>query len=308
MKKTTSDNSTKGTRTEKKVRTEHTTRTSAKPRKSKKRKSQEGHWWNIFKKIPAWAMWIGGVLCAGAYIFVFYYFFVSPYSIRWKALYGEVNGPDGFEIRGIDISHYQEDIDWERVRNATIEGSPVSFVIIKATEGITIMDENFNDNFYQARENDIIRGAYHFYVPSVPARQQANYFLKQVHLEPGDLPPVLDVEKYDGSPLKKFQQDIKTWLDVVEKKYGVKPIIYTGYKFKMSYLNDSVFNEYPYWIAHYYVDTLTYTGPWKFWQHTDCGKVQGIKGYVDLNIYNGTMYDLRKLCIPQKEDDEEQYE
>ena len=65
----------------------------------------------------------------------------------------------------------------------------------------------------------------------------------------------------------------------------------------MQYLEDSVFNEYPYWIAHYYVDKVEYKGEWKFWQHTDCGKLPGIKGYVDFNIYNGSYYDLRCLTI-----------
>ena len=76
-----------------------------------------------------------------------------------------------------------------------------------------------------------------------------------------------------------------------------KPIIYTYYKFKMRYLSDPVFNQYPYWIAHYYVDKVEYKGEWKFWQHTDVGKLPGIKGNVDFNIYNGSYYDLRKLTI-----------
>jgi lysozyme len=83
----------------------------------------------------------------------------------------------------------------------------------------------------------------------------------------------------------------------VEKKYNVSPILYTSYKFKVRYLSDAVFDKYPYWIAHYYVDSIEYKGSWKFWQHTDCGKLPGIQGYVDFDIYNGSMYDLRKLTI-----------
>ena len=87
------------------------------------------------------------------------------------------------------------------------------------------------------------------------------------------------------------------WLNMVEKRYGVPPILYTNYKFKLDYLNTPEFKRYPYWIAHYYVRSLTYKGSWKFWQHTDCGRLPGIKEKVDLNIYNGSMYDLRRLCI-----------
>ena len=201
-------------------------------------------------------------------------------------------------IHGIDISHYQGDIDWSKLQNATIEGQPLGFIMIKATEGASEMDENFNDNFYQAREYGFIRGAYHFWSNKSSARDQAYYFLKQVHLEEGDLPPVLDVEyKPEERSVEDFQRDILTWLHIVEDRYHVKPIIYTYYKFKIKYLSDQRFDSYPYWIAHSYVDKVEYTGPWKFWQHTDAGRLPGIKGYVDFNIYNGSYYDLRQLTI-----------
>lgn len=80
----------------------------------------------------------------------------------------------------------------------------------------------------------------------------------------------------------------------------VKPIIYTYYNFKQKYLNDSRFDGYPYWIAHYYVSKMGYRGPWKFWQHTDAGRMPGIGTYVDLNIYNGSYYDLKQLTIPER--------
>ena len=232
------------------------------------------------------------------YIWAFYYFFVGPTGFRWRALYGDQKFPEGYMIQGIDSSHYQGDIDWAKLQNATIEGQPLGFIMIKATEGSSRMDENFNDNFYQAREYGFIRGAYHFWSNKSSARDQAYYFLKQVHLEEGDLPPVLDVEhKPEERSVEDFQRDILTWLHIVEDRYHVKPIIYTYYKFKLKYLSDRRFDSYPYWIAHYYVDKVEYTGPWKFWQHTDAGRLPGIKGYVDFNIYNGSYYDLRQLTI-----------
>ena len=104
----------------------------------------------------------------------FYYFFVGPYSFRWKAIYGDPVYPEGFDVHGIDVSHYQENIDWERLRNASLNSSPVSFVFIKATEGTTLLDDNFNLYFYEAKQNDFIRGAYHFFLPDVDAQKQAN--------------------------------------------------------------------------------------------------------------------------------------
>ena len=170
--------------------------------------------------------------------------------------------------------------------------------MIKATEGATRIDKRFKDNFYNARENGFIRGAYHFWSTRSSGRMQAEHFIKNVRLEEGDLPPVLDVEyKAENQSPDEFKESVLTWLRLVENEYGVKPIIYTYYKFKKAYLSDEVFDAYPYWIAHYYVDKVEYEGEWKFWQHTDCGRLAGIKGYVDFNIYNGSYYDLLQLTI-----------
>ena len=249
-------------------------------------------------RYPRWAWWIGGIAIILVYIWAFYYFFVSPTGFRWRALYGDAEYPEGYEIHGIDISHYQGEIDWEQLKNAMIEGCPVRFVIIKSTEGASRLDDHFRENFNQVRDYGFIRGVYHFWSNKSSAREQAYYFLDKVHLTEGDLPPVLDIEhKPADKSVDDFQRDVLTWLHIVEDKYHAKPIIYTYYKFKEKYLSAPVFDDYPYWIAHYYVDKVQYQGKWKFWQHTDAGKLPGIKGYVDFNIYNGSFYDLRKLCI-----------
>lgn len=229
----------------------------------------------------------------------FYYFFIDSNSFRWRSVLHVATYPEGYSVRGIDISHYQEDIDWLRLRNASMNNDPVSFVIVKATEGTTLFDTYFNDNFYQARENDIVRGAYHFYIPSASPQQQAKFYLRQVHLEPGDLPPILDIEEAGKKSAAELRKDVKTWLDIVEKHYGVKPILYTSYKFFLDYFGTPEFQDYPLWIAHYYVPKLRYNGKWVFWQHTDCGKVDGIKGDVDCNIFNGSLKQLHELTIQE---------
>lgn len=257
----------------------------------------------MFPKWPRWIFWFGGAAVVVVYVWMFYYFFVSPFGFRWRALFGDPVTPQGYDIHGIDISHYQGKIDWEVLRNqGMIDRCPIRFVMIKATEGTDRIDPNFEDNFTQALEYGFTRGAYHFYSIHSPADRQARFFIENVDLQKGDLPPVLDVE---GKPQSQSEEDFKKsvleWLNIVEQHYGVKPIIYTYYKFKMKYLSDAVFDKYPYWIAHYYVDRVEYKGAWKFWQHTDVGRLPGIKGFVDFNIYNGSYYDLRQLTIGSQE-------
>lgn len=253
-------------------------------------------------KWPAWVFWCGGVSAAAVYALIFYFLFVNPAKSRWQALYGDAKYPGGYSIHGIDVSHYQDSIDWKKLRGATIGGNPVRFVIIKSTEGSSVLDEYFADNFRNAKEFGFIRGAYHYFAPSVPAREQAEYFLSQVSLEGGDLPPVLDFEALGSLSPQQAAEGALEWLRIVEARYKVKPVIYTYYKFKLAYLSDPVFDDYPYWIARYYVDTLRYQGKWKMWQYTDAGKLDGIKGNVDFDVYNGSMYDLMKLTIPRDED------
>ena len=257
----------------------------------------------MLQHLPGWAWWIGGGGIAALYIYFFYYFFVSPFGFRFRALYGDINYPKGYEIHGIDISHHQGNINWQELSEyGQIDDHPIRFVMMKATEGATKVDENFHDNFFQAREYGFTRGAYHFYSIHSAAKAQAEFFISTVKLENGDLPPVLDVEyKPKNQTDKQFEESVLQWLRIVEAHYGIKPIVYTYYKFKMRYLSNPVFDQYPYWIAHYYVEQVEYKGPWKFWQYTDVGRLPGISGYVDFDIYNGSYYDLRKMTIGARE-------
>ncbi len=250
------------------------------------------------RTFPKWAKYLFQILLATLYVWGFYQLFISPFNIRWKGIYGTKDYPEVSEIHGIDISHHQGEIDWKKLAGATINNNPLSFIIIKATQGDYLVDENFKDNFKNAREYGFIRGAYHYWSNITTPEEQAKFFINKVSLEKGDLAPVLDVEDFPNSTnLKTFQNDVLKWLTIIEKEYGITPIIYTGYKFKTSYLDSPLFDRYPFWIAHYYVKEVKYKGEWKFWQHTDAAHLPGIKGYVDCNVYNGSFYDLMRLTI-----------
>ena len=241
-------------------------------------------------------------VAAVVYAVVVYCFFVSPFGFRWRALFGDPQYPQGSGIYGIDISHHQGNIDWIKLRHAMIERSTLKFVMVKATEGADYIDERFYDNFRNAKEAGFIRGAYHYWSIMSTAREQATFFLDNVKLEVGDLPPVLDVEnKPEPMSTEDFQMEILAWLHIVEDKYHTKPIIYTYYKFKEKYLSDERFDDFPYWIAHYYVPKVEYKGKWKFWQFTDVGRLPGIYGPVDLNLYNGSLYNLEMSTISEEQ-------
>ena len=265
----------------------------ATPRKTKKKKVKK---WEM----PEWLYYVLMGVIVVLFVAGFYWFFIRPYAYRWKPCYGlkgyGVCMPHGYKVHGIDISHYQGDIDWKMLKQTRQGQFPVQFIFMKATEGGDFADDKFVANFDSARAHGFIRGAYHFYNPKTDAHKQADFFINSVKLEPGDLPPVLDIEK-KSRDIKKLQNDLKIWLHKVESHYGVKPIIYASYKFKTKYLNDSVFDSYPYWIAHYYVDSVKYQGEWKFWQHTDVGTLPGIDEKVDLNIFNGSSTDLKGLLL-----------
>ena len=254
----------------------------------------------FLKSLPLWGKWCWGITIGVFYCAIVYIYLVAPTGFRWRAIYGEPNYPKGYNIRGIDVSRYQGNINWNRLRNALIDATPVRFIFIKSTQGDSYIDPKFRSNFFEAKENGFLRGVYHFWSNKVSARRQAYFFLAMVKLQPGDFPPVLDVEnKPKDMTTEDFQQNILTWLHIVEDRYHVKPLIYTYYKFKQQYLSDQRFDDYPYWIAHYYVNQMEYKGRWKIWQHTDAGKLPGIKGYVDLNIYNGSYYDMQQMLIPE---------
>lgn len=275
------------------------TPTARKPKASKTTRGREGHKrpspTTPLSRLPRYLLWTL-LTILGAIILYFTLRIIIDGTFNIRARFGDIVYPAG-TVRGIDISHYQTDIDWDRLRNAQIDGVPVSFILIKATEGTTIIDENFNQNFHHAHHSGIRRGAYHFLTTQSDPRRQAEHYCRIVQLDEGDIAPILDVERLDGMTPAALRQHVLTWMNHVEQHYGITPILYTSYKFRTDYLNTPEFDHYPLWIAHYYVDHLRYKGHWAIWQHTDRGTVDGIKGHVDLNVLNGTTDDLDRLTI-----------
>ena len=209
-----------------------------------------------------------------------------------------INIPVDYVLHGIDVSRHQRYIDWDAVSKTNYNDIGISFAFIKASEGKTVVDDYFNDNWKSAKENGILRGAYHFFRPHLTAQEQASLFIRQVpKLTKGDLPPVLDIEMRGSCPPARLKKNLKLWLVLVEKHYGMLPILYTNYGFYKKYLTGKEFKKYPLWIAHYKATNINnIVDSWHFWQHSDRGHVNGINGGVDFNVFNGDIEDLKKLC------------
>lgn len=205
--------------------------------------------------------------------------------------------PANYSVHGIDVSRYQEIINWDMVKAMNVGGVQIDFAFIKATEGNGNTDSQFPRNWRKAKEAKMIRGAYHFFIASKDGTAQAKNFISTVKLQTGDLPPVLDVEQINGTNKTILQQRVKAWLYAVELAYGVKPIIYTNADFYKEYLNGE-FEDYPLWVAHYLrPNEPRISRTWQFWQHSERGKVNGITANVDFNVFNGDSTDLVKLLV-----------
>jgi lysozyme len=222
-------------------------------------------------------------------------FFYKPAFVHYKEF--GIDLPAKYSIHGIDVSKYQNEISWEDVKQMQVKKIKINFAFIKATEGLGTIDNSFRRNWLNAQKAGIPRGAYHFFISSRSGKAQAENFIETVHLQRGDLPPVLDIEQTNGASISDIQQRVSDWLQVVEKKYKVKPVIYTNADFYRIFLSGR-FDDYPLWVAHYLVkDKPRISRSWTFWQHNESGHVNGINSFVDFNVFNGDSTAFEKMLI-----------
>lgn len=197
---------------------------------------------------------------------------------------------------GFDVSQYQGVIDWTVIDSVAYK-APLEFVFIRATMGVDAKDKAFDLNWKGARANHFIRGAYHYYRPNENSVEQAKNFIATVKLSEGDFPPVLDIEELPKEQsMDSLVMGLKRWMTEVENHYGVKPILYSGEHYYTKHLM-KWFPDHVIWIANYNFFVEEIKPEWHFWQFSEKGIVDGIDGKVDLNIYNGTKTDIRKLLI-----------
>jgi len=207
---------------------------------------------------------------------------------------------EGYEVHGVDVSHYQGTIDWN-----VLSQQNVDFAFIKATEGSTHVDECFLDNWQAAEQTHLYLGAYHFFSFDSEGDKQAASYIDTVGNLDGKLAPVVDVEYYGNkrsNPPKRAEvvENLGAMLDALEQHYKIKPIIYTTYTVYNDYIKGE-FEDYPLWVRSIYCPPSVFFGnKWSFWQYMDTAMLDGYAGdqkYIDVNVFKGTKQDLEKLTI-----------
>ncbi len=203
-------------------------------------------------------------------------------------------------VAGIDVSHYQGDVDWLQVAAAGVQ-----FVFIKATEGRNKPDARFAGNWDHARDAGLFTGAYHFMRTTSSGKDQARRFLNAVadrYDTERALPPVLDLETAGIE-----EEDVLDWLDAVRTELDWIPLVYLNFDFATRFaFPAATVGAFPLWFAQYplrfrdngrpyeplHITKLKTWKDWAFWQFSETGKVPGIDGYVDLDVFHGSLADL----------------
>ena len=250
---------------------------------------------NKSHKRERWEQTALAILIAAVLIFAAYHLFFKKLFFRFaenKAT-TQLQIPTG--IYGIDISRYQGKIDWEELKRNNPKETPIYFVYMKASEGKDLRDPKFKSNWKKAKDHGFMRGAYHYFTEGSTGSMQANMFIKNVTLEKGDLPPMVDVEEVPKDK-EAFNIELKGLILALEGHYGIKPIIYSSPEYRKKYLNDKFYDNYPYWVAHYYVDKPD-TDRWDIWQYTDNEDIPGIDHKVDMNLFNGNLDKLKSMTV-----------
>lgn len=192
--------------------------------------------------------------------------------------------------QGIDVSKFQGTIDWRKVKAS----GKVKFAYIKATEGTSIQDPMYKRNIDSARAAGILVGSYHLYSKKTTAYQQFGNFKKVVQKSKQDLVPVLDIEERYNKDL--YMARVDKLLELMEKEYGMKPLIYTSEKVYWDHFSGKKYKNYHIFIANYrrYPSTR-----FTLWQHSQTGRIKGITGDVDLNKFHKN-HGINEIKLPKK--------
>ncbi|WP_280264301.1 glycoside hydrolase family 25 protein [Nocardia wallacei] len=203
---------------------------------------------------------------------------------------------------GPDVSSWQH-IDGRMINWFEVKASGNNFAMVKATEGLNYVNPYFVPDSVLMRAAGVARGTYHYAHPELPPEPQAALYATLVLGQNGplDLPPVLDLENSGGLPPAALIDWTHRYLNTVQALTGRVPIVYTYPTFwKTAMADTNEFTRYPLWIADYRGnDQPEVPGgwpTWTFWQQTDSGRIPGIAGNTDINVYSGAQGDFARFA------------
>lgn len=222
--------------------------------------------------------------------------FAFAIAIRYSFIY--MGESTDYDVKGIDVSLYQGEIDWSGLHSEGLD-----FAFIKATEGADYVDRNFEGYWKAANMTPMRISAYHFLSYDSSGHDQAQNYISTVKRTWGMLPPCIDVEfygsyEYDHPSKDKMHEILDEMLSELEDHYGMQPIIYTNKYIYSKYISGH-YDDYRIWISDFDVsDNLPDGRDWTFCQYTFDGYSDSIAGgekKVDLDVFNGSKWDLRLL-------------
>ena len=208
-----------------------------------------------------------------------------------------INHPEsqGFKVKGVDVSSYQGDIDWNRLASEDI-----SFAYIKATEGSSTVDRCFENNWQNASQTGLRIGAYHFFSFESSGRTQAELFCNTVKPADNMLPPVIDVEYYgsfrsaNDIDVNQIRTELRAMVDQLTDHFGMKPVIYVS-KETYNTIVKGYFDDCGLWYRSVY-SSVPDDANWTFWQYSNRHRLNGYTGkekYIDMNVFYGSPEDIR---------------
>ncbi len=217
---------------------------------------------------------------------------VSVYA-AYRLLYsheGVVPDEAEYPVRGLDISSHNGDVDFRAVKAEGYE-----FVFIKATEGSGFKDPRFYGNISRARKAGLKVAAYHFFRFDATGYMQALNFVHSLRGQTLDMPAVIDVEEWTNPTDRTTEEVVRTLASLIEnlERVGVPVMLYTN-KDGYDRFIEGRFEQYPIWLCSF--SRIKKDVTWTFWQYTHRGYAEGVKGRVDMNVFNGSREDWARWC------------
>lgn len=190
---------------------------------------------------------------------------------------------------GIDVSVFQKEIDWEKVKKAGIDYAMIRVGYRSITDGKIRMDGRFKENLKGAKAAGLAVGVYFFSQArnAEEAVEEAKYVIRHIRGKEITMPVAFDMEYLEGDRISDLTPAERTeaadaFCSIIEQN-EFQPMVYGNPTWFSEDIEKEYLEQYPTWLAHY-TENTDYDGDFTMWQYSETGKVAGIKKKVDLDI------------------------